>query len=122
MQKKSTETYKNILVIIVGFSILALILKLDLMLKITLLVGVVALLIPKAAKALEWLWLKFALVLGWINSRILLSIVYYLFLFPISILSKIFTKDPLALRTKGRTSLYVERNHTYTSDDLKNIW
>lgn len=90
--------------------------------KIALVIGAVSIFIPPAARAIEWVWFKIALGLGWINSRILLSIVYFVFLMPIAWLSRLFTNDPLALKKGRRQSLFVTRDHLYTGKDLENIW
>ena len=124
---QQTDRYKNILVIVVGFSLIAWLLKIDLstkvlIWKIAIAVGGVSLLIPPVAKAIDWAWLKLALGLGWINSRILLSLIYFLFLLPIAWISRLFTKDPLNLKKNNTPSLYVTRNHEYTKEDLENIW
>lgn len=67
-------------------------------------------------------WYKLAHILGWINTRILLSLIFYLFLFPIALLAKLSQKDHLKLRKKKRESLFVERDHLYTKKDLENTW
>jgi hypothetical protein len=74
------------------------------------------------AKAIEWAWFKLALALGWVNSRILLSVIYFVFLMPIAWVSRLFTKDPLTLRKRNTSTLFVTRNHIYTKKDLENIW
>ncbi len=124
---QNQDRYKTILVIVVGFTAIGWIIRsrwgvetyLD---KIALGLGLLSIFIPAAAKAIEWAWLKFAFALGWINSRILLSIVYFIFLLPIAWLSRLFTKDPLRLKAKSAESLYNTRDHVYKREDLENIW
>jgi hypothetical protein len=125
------DRYKNILVIVIGFSLLAWILhrlgKIELntvilVWKITIAVGFFALLIPPFARAVEWAWLKLALGLGWINSRIILTIVYFVFLMPLALIARLFTNDPLMLKKKDTSTVYVTRDHKYTKEDLENIW
>ena len=41
------------------------------------------------------LWMRIGLILGWINSRIILSVVFIVVLQPISLIMKIFGYDPL---------------------------
>ncbi|MBT1703984.1 hypothetical protein [Chryseosolibacter indicus] len=116
------ERFKTILVIVTGFLALSLIFKIDLLGKIALVIGVLSVLIPLAAKAIEWLWIKLALVLGWTNSRILLSVIYFGFLMPIAFVSRVFTRDSLFLKSKNSDSLFVSRNHSYKKKDLENVW
>lgn len=120
MQKN--DTYKNILVIVTGLLIFSWIFKLDILWKIAAIVGIASALFSFVARWIEWGWLKLALALGWINSRILLSIIYYLFLFPIALVSRLFRKDPLMIKGNQTKSTYALRDHLYTKKDLENIW
>ncbi|NTW98977.1 MAG: hypothetical protein HGB35_03435 [Geobacteraceae bacterium] len=68
-------------------------------------------------------WLKFAELLGAANSRILLFLIFFLFLTPLALLFRMFTKNPLQLkRVSDLQSLYVERNHLYSRTDFKKMW
>lgn len=119
---QSKDTSKTILVIVTGLLALAWIFNMPVLVKIALVTGVISVLIPPVANAIEWAWLKIATGLGWLNSRIVLTVVYFLFLMPVAWLAKRFTKDPLALRKERRTTLFVTRDHLYTRKDLENIW
>jgi hypothetical protein len=116
------DRFKTILVIVTGLLAIALIFHIPVLTKISLVIGIVSVFIPAFAKGIEWLWMKLALGLGWINSRILLSIIFFIFLLPIAWVSKIFRKDPLLIRGNKYTSLFTTRNHLYTKKDLENIW
>jgi hypothetical protein len=119
---ENKDRYKTLLVIVIGLLTLSVILKVRVLSSIALGIGLLVLIFPLAAKWIEWAWLKLALGLGWINSRILLSLLYFLFLLPIAWISKLFTKDPLMLKAKNAGSLYVTRDHLYKKEDLENIW
>jgi hypothetical protein len=116
------ERFKTILVIVTGLIALSLILKIELLTKIALAVGLLSIFIPLAAKGIEWVWLKLAMMLGWTNSKVLLSVIYFGFLMPIALFSRVFTNDPLTLKGRKAASLFIPRNHTYKKDDLKNVW
>jgi hypothetical protein len=107
---------------VTGLLALSWIFHLPILSKIALGIGVLSVLFPLLAKWIEWAWLKLALGLGWINSRVILSVIYFVFLMPIAWISKLFTKDPMALQRKKTASLFVTRNHLYTKKDLENIW
>jgi len=68
-----------------------------------------------------WVWFKLSEGMGYVMSRVILTIVFFLFLFPISVLYRMFNKDTLKLRKTGR-STYTDRSHTYTATDLENPW
>jgi hypothetical protein len=116
------DRFKTILVIVTGLLALSFIFKIELLAKIAAVVGMLSIFIPLAAKAIEWIWLKLALALGWTNSKILLSIIYFGFLLPIALFSRVFTKDPLTLNGRRASSLFISRNHAYKKEDLNNIW
>jgi hypothetical protein len=116
------DRYKNILVIVTGLLALALIFKISWLAIIAVSVGAISVFSASAAKGIEWGWLKLAQGLGWVNSRVLLSLIYFVFLLPIAWISRLFTKDPLALRNTKTSSLFIDRNHLYTKKDLENIW
>jgi hypothetical protein len=119
---QNQDRYKTILVIVIGLITLSLVFKAPIIAKIAFGIGVASILFPFAAKWIEWAWFKIALALGWINTRILLTLVYFIFLLPIAWLSRLFTKDPLKLKENNVQSLYVTRDHLYTKEDLENIW
>ena len=117
-----SDKYKTILVIVTGLLAIAWIFAIPLLGKIAVVIGAISIFVPAAARGIEWVWFKIALGLGWINSRILLSVIYFLFLLPIAWISRLFTKDPLALRKNKRATLFVTRDHLYTQKDLEDIW
>jgi hypothetical protein len=116
------DRFKTILVIVTGLLALSMIFDIAWLAKTSLLIGLLSIFIPLAARGIEWLWIKLALMLGWTNSRLLLSVIYFGFLLPVALVSRVFTKDPLAFKGKTSNSLFVERNHNYKKSDLSNIW
>lgn len=86
-------------------------------------VGVLTLLWPGLAQWISWGWYKLAEGLGYVNSRILLTLVFFVVLLPVALLYRLFNRNIFAL-SSGRTdaSLYRERNHQYAARDLANAW
>lgn len=101
--KKDTSK-STILVITLGFIVVFLLLKQEFAIYTALTIGIVGAASEWAADKIEWLWFKLAHVLSKIIPTILLIAVFYLFLFPISLFSKLFTKDPLLLKNNNRTT------------------
>ena len=62
-------------------------------------------------------WLKFGHVAGWINTRIILAIMFYLVFFPAGILMRLLGKDPMARKLNSTANSYritsepVEKDH-----------
>ncbi len=68
-----------------------------------------ALLFPQSLKPLYLLWMKIGHILGWINSRIILGIFFYLILTPMSFLMKLAGKNPLEKSKEGATTYRIDR-------------
>ena len=119
---QAQDRYKTILVIVTGLLALSMILDVRVLATLSLILGLLAIFIAPAARAIEWMWLRLAMALGWANSRILLSVVFYCFLLPMAWFSRWFTKDSLNLKRDHAPSLFHTRNHKYRKEDLKNIW
>ena len=56
---------------------------------------IISIIYPKILKLPYKIWIKIGIILGWINSKIILGIVFFLILIPISLIMKIFKYDPL---------------------------
>lgn len=56
---------------------------------------VVALTKPLLLGPVNRVWLKISDVLGWINTRLVMGIIFFLLIVPIGLLMRVFTKDPL---------------------------
>lgn len=122
MKKLQKKDLSSLLVIVTGLNIAAWYFDQPLLLFISIAVGVISLLIPAAGYYLVWLWGKIAEILGWINSRIILSLIFFIVLTPISLIYRLFHKDPLALRKPKNNTVYNTRDHEYTSEDFQNTW
>jgi hypothetical protein len=84
---------------------------------------VVALFIKPLAKIISRAWMKFAEILGTFNSKLVLSLVFFLFLTPLALLYRVFNKNPLNLKPgQKETSLFVARDHTYSKADFEKMW
>ncbi len=67
-------------------------------------------------------WLKFAAILGVINGKILLSVIFFIILTPVAFLMKLAGKTALIIGKKSGDTIYTERNHEYVSADFENTW
>ena len=57
-------------------------------------------------------WMKSGNVLGWINSRLILGLVYLIILLPIALLMKIIGYDPLRIK-KNKVKSYRENKDSF---------
>ncbi len=112
---------KTVLVIVVGFLALSLILEVKVLLYIALGIGGISALSSTLEGFIVLVWNKIALTLGWFMSRVVLTLVFFIFLTPLALLKKLVSsKDPLQI--KDSASTYVDRSITYSKKDLENIW
>jgi len=115
------NTNKSILTIVIGFLVLYFIFDQSWMLYVALVIGISSLLSATIRKWILKVWFGIAKILGFINSRIILTLIYYLVLFPLSLLSKLSTNQTMILK-KMSTSYYTDRNHKYQKEDLEKPW
>lgn len=73
---------------------------------------IVGFLLPRFAILFHRGWMRFAYALGYVNSRILLTLVYFLIFVPYGIISTLASRDPLDLRAKDRTTYWHKRKLT----------
>jgi hypothetical protein len=102
MNKDSSRT--TILVISTGFLILHMLFNWEWAIFVTLAVSVAGLISLWVSKKIEWLWMKLAQVLGLIVPNILLSLIFFLILLPISMIYRLIHKDPLKLAGGSATN------------------
>ena len=54
--------------------------------------------IPVVLKPIYWIWMFFSTILGWVMTRVILSLLFYAGLTPIGLISRLFGKQFLELR------------------------
>lgn len=65
---------------------------------VAILFGLASVVAPSSLRPVYYAWMTIAIVLGFVMTRVILSVVFYLLLTPIGLLLRILGKDPL---TKG---------------------
>jgi len=84
-------------------------------------VGLVGLLVPALAEKIHWVWMKLAEGLGFVTSKILMTIIFFVALVPLSWLSKLFRKPAIKLKSDAN-SFFKIRNFTYTPKSMEDVW
>ena len=64
------------------------------------------LIVPTRLAPVYVAWMKFAFLLGWVNTRILLSVIFFLLLAPVGLVSRLFGRDSLDQRISPQTNSY----------------
>jgi len=116
------ENLEVCLVIVTGLLIFYLITDWFPLLIVAIIIGFIGLFLKKPASWLTWLWYKLADILGKIVSKVILSIVFFVFLFPLSLLSRLFRKENLGVNKRNRNSMWIYREYTYSKKDLQKPW
>lgn len=91
---------------------------------VALLLLLITLLAPRLLYPLAVVWFGLAKVLGEINVRILLTLVFIVVVIPVGMWRKWMRKDTLQLRRfkKDKGSVMDIRNHVYTKEDLQHTF
>jgi hypothetical protein len=79
------------------------------------------LLLPSLFRFPAYLWFGLANAAGWIGSRILLTVIFFVFVTPVGIIRRFAGKDSLKIRyfKKGKESAFIERKYKFSAPDLK---
>lgn len=119
-----SEKIKAQLVIVTGLVVLSFIFKSvsTYLIYAAAIIGLLCVFLPVVGDFIVKIWYKIAEGLGWFNSRVILSILFFVFLSPIAALYRLFTKNPMGIKRPSTNSVYTERNHVYQKKDLEQIW
>src|ERR1700752_930211 len=77
-------------------------------------VAATGLLSPYLSEKIHWLFTTLTQWIGYLVSRIILSLIFFIILFPVAWLSRMISKkDPLGLKKVSTDSYYTVRNHDF---------
>lgn len=79
-----------------------------------------ALIYPKGLARPYKLWIAFGHMLGWINARLILGIVFFVVVMPIGLVMRLFGKDFLKMRPNPAGSYWIQRDKTITPQSMRN--
>ena len=81
--------------------------------------AVLGLVAPMLLKPIFVVWIKFSLVLNWIVTRLMLSIIFYLMITPTGWIMRIFSDDPLKRRFDADAETYWEEPEDQPEDPAR---
>lgn len=122
MSKIKSNPSKTILTISTGLLLIFILTKTQWFLYSSLVIGLIGVFVEKLSYLIEKLWFKIANIIGHIAPNIILSVFYYLVLFPIAVLSKIFKTNQLFILKNEESSTYLKVKKVFDSKDLINPW
>ncbi|HEX7510459.1 MAG TPA: SxtJ family membrane protein [Chitinivibrionales bacterium] len=90
--------------------------------KISIILLVLAIIAPVIFHPFTVWWFWMSERLGMVTSKVLLAILFFVFVTPVGLFRKMMGRDPLRLCQfkKGAQSGLIERKHTYVSNDFEN--
>lgn len=81
----------------------------------------IGLLLPGLAEKIHWAWMRFGEAIGFVMSKVILTIVFILLLIPIAMMARLFRKKTVALKNNAKT-YFKDRNFTYNKESMENPW
>ncbi len=122
MKKHTQNPILVMLAISAGMTILYLIFRKEGFVYASLIIALTGLLSPWLSRKIAFVWMTVAGVINRILTTVLLSLVFYLILFPLAFFSKLFgKKDDLQLKDKP-DSMYVNRETTFDKASFEKTW
>jgi hypothetical protein len=70
--------------------------------------AVLALAAPRTLEPIFWAWIRFALGVNWVMTRVLLTLVFFLMIVPTRVLVRLFSDDPLKRKWLPESDTYWE--------------
>ncbi len=122
IKKFSYQPFKTVLTICGGLLLIFLVTKMYAILFIVAFLLIASFFSKPFASLIDRLWMSLSLILSKIFPPILLTIIFYFFLTPIAILSRIFgEKNPLHLKNT-ENSLFKTVNKTFEKSSFEKPW
>ena len=80
---------------------------------------VLALIVPSALNPIYKGWMRVGHVVGWINTRILMALIFYFILLPVGIGLRIFGKDPMNRKIEKDRESYRTPSHSLPKERME---
>ncbi|HBX49706.1 MAG: hypothetical protein A2275_16840 [Bacteroidetes bacterium RIFOXYA12_FULL_35_11] len=74
------------------------------------------------SQKIHWAWMRLAHIMGFVSSNVLLSLFFYLIVFPVSALSKLFRKKDLLKLKNNSESTFTNYDKTFTKVFFEKPW
>ncbi len=81
--------------------------------------GAWALLLPSTLKPVYFVWMKFGHIMNWINTRLILGILFFGLFLPFGIFMRLFGKDPMHRKIEPSQPSYRVESHDDTKEHLE---
>ena len=110
------------LTLTVALLLIGLVRKWDWALKAAIVLGIVGILSDVLSEKIDWAWMQLSRLLGNIIPPVMLGLVFYVFIFPVSLLFRVISgKDPLLLRNSP-DSTFRESRKEFDKPSFERTW
>lgn len=115
------ERYKTLLVICLGMLVFYFFTGYIYFIWISLVVSLCGIISPTISTCIVWLWNKLTQALGFVMPKVILTLVYYLILFPLSTISKLFSKNTFHVKN-DKTSFFTDVKKEFDKREFEKLW
>ena len=112
---------KTLLTISLGFLVIYIVTKSEFAIYTSTIVSIIGVISNSLSLFIEKIWFKIAMVLSLIIPNIILTIIFYFILFPISLFAKIKSNSNFSTEYKS-TSMYIKTNKLFDKNSFLNPW
>jgi len=81
--------------------------------------ALIALVFPLALQPVYYLWMRFGLVMNWINTRLILGLLFYGIFLPVGLFFKLIGRDPMNRKFDKKMSSYRHIDEQNSSDNME---
>ena len=74
---------------------------------------------PAALRPVYTTWMKIGHGIGWVNTRIILGVLFYVIVLPMGLIMRLFGKDPMARKRDESASSYRIESVSEAKDRLE---
>ena len=120
--KSSNQSIKTILVILLGLVGFYIINKSIYILYAALVVGIISLVSQKACNYIHLAWMFFPKILSYIVPNIIMSLIFFLMLTPLSLLQKLVKKNKSVMLSNSSNSTFIITNKKIEQTNFEKPW
>ena len=91
-------------------------------LRISIIIGLIGVISDSASLIIDKIWFKISHILSLIIPNILLGSIFYLILFPIALLSRLFKKDDPLMLSNNKESMFKNKIQKFKNISFENPW
>ena len=112
----------TVLVLIIALTILYLLYSKVELLYLSILLGIISISSSKITLYIHRTWMGIAKILSYIVPNILLTLIFFLILLPLSLFSKLFRNSDLLNIKKAPDSLWIKHDRIFSKDYFEKPW